>query len=487
MKTRASLAVAAALAIGAGSLHADVFSNVPETSGYRLDYTLPIPAIQGAFNSNAIPYTTNNSGTITTNSFSRVGYYLELAGSADPTRPNGFVYASFDVANFTNNATNLGVPANNSTNGTNNGFGGFFSQASVTNLHVVSNVPGIANGTFATGGQVEFWPSNYNGGANGEFDHDDGGFNGGSGHGSMQIHNLNAPIPGGYQTLFGYSDWGGNSPGSASEIGIGTNTGTGHPDWTFSDSGTAYTVRSMQIVVDNTPLPPPPPSIKIMPLGDSITDGVPIPGGYRTKLYNVLAAAFPQRHIDFVGSTTDNPNGALSDSDHEGHSGFRLDNIDANLSSYFAVAGSPDYILLHLGTNDFGQGADLATAQARMFQLVTDIFAQKPGTTLIVSSLLNRTDGAELNIPAFNASLPDLVAHFAALGDHIFFLDMNAALNTTTDLADGLHPNQVGYDKMADAWFGALDPLISASLAVPEPSSLALTGLAGLALLRRRR
>ena len=122
-----------------------------------------------------------------------------------------------------------------------------------------------------------------------------------------------------------------------------------------------------------------------------------------------------------------------------------------------------------------------------MFQLVTDIFVQKPDTTLIVSSLLNRTDGAELNIPAFNASLPALVAHFASLGDHIFFVDMNAALNTTTDLADGLHPSGPGYDKMADTWFGALNPLISASLAVPEPTSLAVASLAGLGLMRRRR
>ena len=67
----------------------------------------------------------------------------------------------------------------------------------------------------------------------------------------MQIHNYGAG-----QTLFGYSDWGGNSPGAPSEIGIGNNPGPGFPDWTFSDSGLTYTVRNLQILV-NAQIPEP--------------------------------------------------------------------------------------------------------------------------------------------------------------------------------------------------------------------------------------
>jgi len=52
----------------------------------------------------------------------------------------------------------------------------------------------------------------------------------------------------------------------------------------------------------------------------------------------------------------------------------------------------------------------------------------------------------------------------------VTFLDMDAAINPLTDLADGLHPNQAGYTKMGDAWFGAVNAV------VPEPTGAALAG-----------
>ncbi len=44
--------------------------------------------------------------------------------------------------------------------------------------------------------------------------------------------------------------------------------------------------------------------IRIMPLGDSITDGVGAAGGYRLPLYNLLTQA--NYTVDYVGSMRDN-------------------------------------------------------------------------------------------------------------------------------------------------------------------------------------
>ena len=60
------------------------------------------------------------------------------------------------------------------------------------------------------------------------------------------------------------------------------------------------------------------PSVRIMPLGDSITEGseglAPIQGGYRTKLYQLLTAA--GFNVDFVGTLSDsNLNPDLPDRD----------------------------------------------------------------------------------------------------------------------------------------------------------------------------
>src|SRR5688500_15325205 len=112
--TRRFAASAAAAAIvtgpfftGPAASRADVFSNVPEASGYQLVYSLPIG------NSNAytggVPYSVNNAGSVADNSFSRVGYYLELQGTAAGA-PLEYVYASFDADDFSRQAGRLGVP-----------------------------------------------------------------------------------------------------------------------------------------------------------------------------------------------------------------------------------------------------------------------------------------------------------------------------------------------------------------------------------------
>ena len=58
--------------------------------------------------------------------------------------------------------------------------------------------------------------------------------------------------------------------------------------------------------------------IVVMPLGDSLTDGYNIPGGYRIDLVSRLDA--DDLDVDFVGSLRNGPS-SLRDRDHEGHSG----------------------------------------------------------------------------------------------------------------------------------------------------------------------
>ena len=60
--------------------------------------------------------------------------------------------------------------------------------------------------------------------------------------------------------------------------------------------------------------------VKVMPLGDSITDGITVPGAYRTGLWQRFAGGGYK--VDFVGSLSGGPSN-LGDHDHEGHSGWR--------------------------------------------------------------------------------------------------------------------------------------------------------------------
>ncbi|MFD4635932.1 AbfB domain-containing protein [Lentzea sp. NPDC058436] len=188
---------------------------------------------------------------------------------------------------------------------------------------------------------------------------------------------------------------------------------------------------------------------RVLALGDSITDGFNVPGGYRINLWRGLAAA--GHLVDFVGNRSNGP-ADLPDHDHQGHPGWRIDQIDAIVTSVLRET-TPRTVLLHLGTNDIVQNHDLAGAPARLSALVDHIRAAAPNADVFVSSVVPLTDPAlEARVNAYNATIPGMVR---GKGSRVHFVDMHAAL-TTADLADGVHPSRAGYDKMAARWASAL-------------------------------
>ncbi|WP_329130268.1 SGNH/GDSL hydrolase family protein [Streptomyces sp. NBC_01476] len=190
--------------------------------------------------------------------------------------------------------------------------------------------------------------------------------------------------------------------------------------------------------------------VRIMPLGDSITDGwTPYPGGYRVTLWQQLTAG--GHRVDFVGSRANGP-AALGDHDHEGHPGWRIDQLDAHIVSWLKES-DPGTILLHIGTNDINQDHDVAHAPARLSGLIDDILRTEPGVQLFVARIITEQNAQRAAmVDAFNAALPGIVA---GKGPNVHLVDMHAAL-TTADLADGVHPSRTGYDKMALVWLNAL-------------------------------
>src|ERR1700722_7350607 len=54
----------------------DLNSDVPSTVGFQTDYTLNI-GTNNSFSGGVVPYSIDNSASIATGSFSRIGYFLE--------------------------------------------------------------------------------------------------------------------------------------------------------------------------------------------------------------------------------------------------------------------------------------------------------------------------------------------------------------------------------------------------------------------------
>ncbi|MEO5917529.1 MAG: Ig-like domain-containing protein [Luteolibacter sp.] len=217
------------------------------------------------------------------------------------------------------------------------------------------------------------------------------------------------------------------------------------------------------------------PPVRIMPLGDSITQGFGseggVEGGYRNGLYSLLTTA--GYTVDFVGSRSDLNNPSLPDVDHQGVPGARIEDLRNQMGVWLKETEDPDVVLLEIGTNDFSAGEGVAQTQDQLKSLIASLSASRPYTKIIVASLLPRTDsvGIQTLQAEFNASLPGIVAEQVALGRQVSFLDMNSALGAA-DLSDGVHPNLAGYGKMAECWLPAVTAAIS-PLGTSSPPAIA--------------
>ena len=196
--------------------------------------------------------------------------------------------------------------------------------------------------------------------------------------------------------------------------------------------------------------------LRLMPIGDSITAGYrsSTGNGYRGPLYPELINQGDA--LDFVGSQR---SGVMFDPDNEGYYGDRIDQITGLINTELALY-QPNIVLLHIGTNDLGQNYNVSTAPGRLASLIDQIIAADPNATVLVAQLIcNSNAGVQSLINSYNSQIPGIVQARVNAGKHVYTVSMSS-LNTG-DLNDGLHPNDGGYQKMADNWDAAIQHVIS--------------------------
>ncbi|MEJ2722629.1 MAG: GDSL-type esterase/lipase family protein, partial [bacterium] len=205
-------------------------------------------------------------------------------------------------------------------------------------------------------------------------------------------------------------------------------------------------------------------TVRIMPLGDSITRGVfgsPTGVGYRRPLWMLLASGGCD--VDFVGQFQDGTP-ADFDRDHYGIDGERDDEVAANVYGYLQ-SHPADIILLHIGTNalDTNPG-DVENILDEIDRFEAD---SSVTITVLLARIINRNPYSSTTTQ-FNDNVEAMALDRInnptndAYPDNIIIVDMEdgAGINYATDLADVVHPNDTGYEKMADLWYAHLDTLI---------------------------
>lgn len=210
---------------------------------------------------------------------------------------------------------------------------------------------------------------------------------------------------------------------------------------------------------------------KVMPLGDSITEGIVdgddptyiIPSeeriAYRKKLYDSLVAS--GYSPDFVGGQSGGSSFLGLDPHHEGHSGWRDDEIawgspsrDPNYPDsgiyYWLTQNPADIILLHIGTNAHDSSP---TDVADLLDEIDRWEASANGNPVTVI-IVRIGDLPPFNgvVTPFNDNVVAMVQTRIINGDDIIIVDNEHTLTYPVDIGVNGHPNQSGYNKMADVW-----------------------------------
>ena len=213
--------------------------------------------------------------------------------------------------------------------------------------------------------------------------------------------------------------------------------------------------------------------VRIMPVGDSITEGKYTQGGYRKPLYQMLKDN--GYFVTFVGKE-DNGDPAndtgfsagMEDPNHEGYGSARIGMLlnGGTTEKHTAlpiktslVNNDPDVVLILLGTNDIFGITPTDRMHHTMEKLVSTIFEQNPNTTVVLASIppISKIEVRNADVNAYNAVLPGIVAKEKALNHKIEFADIHSVFTDPADLSgDKVHPSATGYNKMAALWYSIL-------------------------------
>jgi lysophospholipase L1-like esterase len=219
--------------------------------------------------------------------------------------------------------------------------------------------------------------------------------------------------------------------------------------------------------------------LKIMPIGDSITDDCSIGGAWRSPLNTLLVTnSYPYAYVgrQFSGGTLK----------HEGYCGAVIappgvfgahqynatDNyLQKIVPDAWAVTNNRSSVMLILiGANDIGRGRNpYQVATNDMATLLNIIFSNSPSQHVGVAKITTLQNGTAggltygiyaTNVMIYNAVLQKLVNERRAIGQNVFLADMYSAVDyDTMFIFDHVHPDVNGLAAIAREWLARMETI----------------------------
>jgi len=197
---------------------------------------------------------------------------------------------------------------------------------------------------------------------------------------------------------------------------------------------------------------------RITAIGDGITEGATSgdpSGGYRDDLAALMdGAGIP---YNLVGTLS---TGSGFDAEHEGHNGFRADQVDANINNWIAQLGDSfaRIYLLHIGTVDINENQSNSETIQEIENIVDKIYAHDNSHRILLSSLIPRRDGKNQQTSQLNDLILNLYNEKRNAGYSIYYVGNYEVFISNPDWAteymqSDILPNNTGFNIMGQTFF----------------------------------
>jgi len=223
--------------------------------------------------------------------------------------------------------------------------------------------------------------------------------------------------------------------------------------------------------LSNMPNPP----LKILCLGDSITEGPQELGfyNYRYELWKKLVDL--ELEFDFLGTVIESRKykpykEKTFDPHNQGHSGWTSAEVNEQMDVWLKQY-NPDVVLLHLGTNDFRKEkghevfVQVGKALFEMKEIIEKFQTANPDVVIYLAKIIpHRSDFHpiyEEYTQTFNEAIASYENVTYNLKGSVIIVDQYTDFKDDYFLKDGTHPNEKGVAKMADTWYDALLPFVN--------------------------
>jgi len=194
-------------------------------------------------------------------------------------------------------------------------------------------------------------------------------------------------------------------------------------------------------------------AFRIMAVGDSITQGGKTFAAYRIPLAAKLQAAGVR--FVFVGSQkTDTPQGPLW---HEGYGGKNAEFLATILEARLK-ANPANVLMLQAGHNHFIEEKPVAGIVAAHREMIATARRLNPNSIVFVAQVIPSGKLPKYSyIPELNLSLAALVKELHRPAQPVYLVDLATGFDPAKDaIADLVHPNTAGAEKIAQRWSEAL-------------------------------